>query len=145
LRWNYDIKLRGADAHHLATAIEAGCEEFITFDDDFLDKVEQIAPLIRVIEGHQSSYLALQESPTQEAASIESAEVDEPDNLLFDLYEQERGKRRMKKLKTDKPASEEYTRFEKLAKQLLSVPKSEIDKRQAEYEKKKAAKKRKAA
>ena len=28
---------------------------------------------------------------------------------------------------------------------LLSVPKSEIDKRQAEYEKKKAAKKRKAA
>ena len=35
--------------------------------------------------------------------------------------------------------------FEKLAKQLLSVPKSVIDKRQAEYEKKKAAKRRQAA
>ena len=52
----------------------------------------------------------------------------------------------MKTAKPKEPAtSEEYARFEKLAKQLISVPKSEIDKRQAEYEKKKAAKKRKAA
>lgn len=51
----------------------------------------------------------------------------------------------MKKSKTDKPRSDEYQRFEKLAKALIAVPKSEIDKRQAEYEKKKAAKKRKAA
>jgi hypothetical protein len=51
----------------------------------------------------------------------------------------------MKKPKAAKPPSEEYSRFEKLARQLISVPKSEIDKRQAEYEKKKAAKKRKAA
>lgn len=52
----------------------------------------------------------------------------------------------MKKSKTDKPPSEEYANFEKLAKQLISVPKSEIDKREAEYQKaKKAAKKRKIA
>ena len=51
----------------------------------------------------------------------------------------------MKKTKPTKPPSEEYSNFEKLARQLISVPKSEIDKRQAEYEKKKAAKKRKAA
>jgi len=51
----------------------------------------------------------------------------------------------VKKSKPTKPPSDEYSRFEKLAKQLISVPKSEIDKRQAEYEKKKAAKKRKAA
>lgn len=51
----------------------------------------------------------------------------------------------MKKAKSTKPPSEEYQRFEKLAKALISVPKSEIDKGQAEYEKKKAAKKRKAA
>lgn len=51
----------------------------------------------------------------------------------------------MKKAKPNKPPSEEYARFEKLARQLISVPKSEIDKRQAQYEKKKAAKKRKAA
>ena len=51
----------------------------------------------------------------------------------------------MKKTKPASPQSEEYSRFEKLAKQLISVPKSEIDKRQAEYDKKKTAKKRKAA
>jgi len=49
----------------------------------------------------------------------------------------------MKKTKTDKPPSEEYQRFEELAKQLLSVPKSEIDKREAEYQKQKKAEKKK--
>ena len=52
---------------------------------------------------------------------------------------------KMKKSKVNKPPSEEYARFEKLARQLIAVPKSEIDKRQAEYAKKKAAKKPKAA
>jgi hypothetical protein len=51
----------------------------------------------------------------------------------------------MKKTKPSKPPSEEYQRFENLAKQLIAVPKTVIDKRQAEYEKKKAAKKRQAA
>lgn len=52
----------------------------------------------------------------------------------------------MKKSKSAKPQSEEYQRFERLAKALLAVPKSEIDRRQAEYEKqKKNAKKWKAA
>jgi hypothetical protein len=42
--------------------------------------------------------------------------------------------------------SEEYQRFEKLAKQLISVPKSELDKREAEYQRaKKHGKKRKTA
>ena len=51
----------------------------------------------------------------------------------------------MKKTKTNKP-SEEYSRFENLAKQLISVPKSEIDKREAEYQKnKKTTKKRRHA
>ncbi|MGI8835935.1 MAG: hypothetical protein ACR2H4_04780 [Pyrinomonadaceae bacterium] len=50
----------------------------------------------------------------------------------------------MKKAKASEPKSEEYANFERLAKQLISVPKSEIDKRQAEYEReKKDAKKRK--
>jgi len=52
----------------------------------------------------------------------------------------------MKKAKTTKPPSEEYQNFEKLAKQLISVPKSEIDKREAEYQRaKKAGKKRRTA
>jgi hypothetical protein len=53
-------------------------------------------------------------------------------------------------MKKTKPPSnnkgEEYQNFEKLAKALIAVPKSVIDKRQAEYERtKKANKKRKAA
>lgn len=51
----------------------------------------------------------------------------------------------IKKGKGRSAPSEEYQNFEKLAKQLISVPKSEIDKREAEYQKKKAAKKRKTA
>ena len=52
----------------------------------------------------------------------------------------------MTKRKTDKSPSEEYARFENLAKQLISVPKSEIDKREAEYQKqKKTAKKKRTA
>jgi hypothetical protein len=52
----------------------------------------------------------------------------------------------MKKAKPTKPPSDEYQRFEKLAKALIAVPKSEIDKREAEYQgAKKAAKKRKVA
>ena len=44
------------------------------------------------------------------------------------------------------PPSEEYQNFEKLAKQLISVPKSEIDKREAEYQKqKKHGKKKRVA
>lgn len=39
-------------------------------------------------------------------------------------------------------SSEEYQNFEKLAKQLISVPKSEIDKREAEYQREKKAKKK---
>ena len=49
----------------------------------------------------------------------------------------------MKKSKSDKSPSEEYQNFEKLAKQLISVPKSEIDKREAEYQKQKKASKKK--
>ena len=52
----------------------------------------------------------------------------------------------MKKSKTDKAPSKEYARFEKLAKQLIAVPKSEIDKREAEYQRhKKIAKKKRTA
>ncbi len=50
------------------------------------------------------------------------------------------------KKKPNKPPSEEYQRFENLARHIIAVPKSEINKRQAEYEKaRKAAKKKKAA
>jgi hypothetical protein len=38
------------------------------------------------------------------------------------------------KQESAKPPSEEYQRFEKLAKALIAVPKSEIEKREAEYQ-----------
>ena len=53
-------------------------------------------------------------------------------------------------MKKDKPPSksmsEECDRFERAVRQILAGPKSELDKRQAQYEKeRKAAKKKKAA
>ena len=48
----------------------------------------------------------------------------------------------MKKVTSDKP-SEEYQNFEKLAKQLISEPKSEIEKRESEYQKQKQARAKK--
>ena len=53
----------------------------------------------------------------------------------------------MKKAKSKEPSSEEYQRFEQLARQVISVPKKELDKRQAEYERerKKDVKKKRAA
>ncbi len=50
----------------------------------------------------------------------------------------------MKKAKPTKP-SEEYSRFEQLARQVIAVPKKELDRREAAYQRKQAAKKRKAA
>ena len=49
----------------------------------------------------------------------------------------------MKKAKSNQ-TSEEYQNFEKLAKQLISVPKSEIDKREAEYQRAKKTGKKKS-
>jgi uncharacterized small protein (DUF1192 family) len=52
----------------------------------------------------------------------------------------------MKKTKSKTDHSEEYSRFEKLAKQLIAVTKSEIDRREAEYQKhKKTGKKKRVA
>ncbi len=49
------------------------------------------------------------------------------------------------KKKIPKPP-EEYQRFEKLARQIIAVPKGELDRRQAEYERaKKTHKRRKVA
>src|ERR1700682_2775588 len=52
----------------------------------------------------------------------------------------ERG--RMKKTKPAKPPSEEYQRFEQFVKELVAVPKSELDRREAEYQRKKVAEKK---
>jgi hypothetical protein len=49
----------------------------------------------------------------------------------------------MKKSKPTKPPSDEYERFEKFAKAIIAVPKSELDKREAEYQRTKNVAKKK--
>ena len=52
----------------------------------------------------------------------------------------------MKKEKPpSKSTSEEYDRFEQFVKELVAVPKSELDKREAAYQRKKLAEKKKKA
>lgn len=52
----------------------------------------------------------------------------------------------MKKAKSNKAPSDEYKRFESFVKTVIAVPKSELDRREAEYQKaKKVTKKQKAA
>jgi hypothetical protein len=52
----------------------------------------------------------------------------------------------MKKTKSKPNApSEEYTRFEQLARQVIAVPKTELDKREAAYQRKKTNEKKKRA
>jgi hypothetical protein len=51
----------------------------------------------------------------------------------------------MANIKPPPKKSEEYENFVNLAKQLLKVPKSELDKRAAEYERQKAQKRQKKA
>lgn len=58
LRWNHKLAFRGADAMHVASALEMGCSEFITTDEKILSRAAELAGLgLRVIRAHQTSYL----------------------------------------------------------------------------------------
>lgn len=48
----------------------------------------------------------------------------------------------MRKAKEPEQKSEEFRRFEEMTKQIVSVPKSEIDRRQAEYEREREQKRK---
>ncbi|HWF02750.1 MAG TPA: hypothetical protein VHA06_03635, partial [Candidatus Angelobacter sp.] len=42
LIWNHDLALKGMDAIHVASGLDAGCKEFLTFDTDMSnDKTAQ--------------------------------------------------------------------------------------------------------
>jgi len=59
LKWTHNIHLRGADATHVATALESGCEEFITDDDKILKYASEIAKLgLRVIRANETQLLS---------------------------------------------------------------------------------------
>lgn len=59
LRWKHNIRLRGMDAIHVASAIEARCAEFLTWDTDMGNAKAQFlaAQGIRVITPSQTQFL----------------------------------------------------------------------------------------
>lgn len=63
LRWNHNIRLKGADAIHVASAIESQCTEFLTWDTDIskpkvADKMKLLAGFgISVITPMQTALL----------------------------------------------------------------------------------------
>jgi predicted nucleic acid-binding protein len=64
LRWTYDISLSGADAHHVASALEAGCEELVTFDNKIRGNATKLAALgLRVTTGDQTRLLPPESQP----------------------------------------------------------------------------------
>jgi predicted nucleic acid-binding protein len=65
LRWDHDITLRGADAVHVASAIEQGCEEFITTDARGpIKNAAKIAKLgLRVIRASETKLLPASYKP----------------------------------------------------------------------------------
>lgn len=48
LRWKYDIRLKGADLIHVASAIDAQCTEFLTWDTDI--SKPKVADKVRGLE-----------------------------------------------------------------------------------------------
>jgi predicted nucleic acid-binding protein len=76
LRWDHDITLAGADAIHIATALEAGCEEFMTFDNKGIQKNSaKIAKLgLKVIRPSETSLLPERHKTEQQPFIFEAAE-----------------------------------------------------------------------
>jgi len=59
LMWDYQIKMGGADAHHIATALESNCAEFITSDKGILKWASEVEKLgLKVIRADESKELA---------------------------------------------------------------------------------------
>jgi len=58
LRWNHKLAFRGADAMHVASALEMGCSEFITADDKIISRAAELSCLgLRVVRARDTSFL----------------------------------------------------------------------------------------
>lgn len=83
LMWDYNIRLGGADAHHVATALESKCGEFITSDSGILKWAADIERLgLKVIRADQSKELAAarlrMEEPESPAGAAPSSQMQTP-------------------------------------------------------------------
>lgn len=61
LLWQHNLKFKGADAIHLAAALEAGCTEFISSDGRYFAEPRKTDVDtrfgVKIIRGHESSHL----------------------------------------------------------------------------------------
>lgn len=58
LRWIHNIALDGADAAHVASALEMGCVEFVTTDGRILRRADELAAIgLRVVSAVNTGYL----------------------------------------------------------------------------------------
>ena len=70
--------LSGADAHHVASALEAGCEELITFDTKIRNNAAKIATLgLRVTTGDQTRLLPPE--PPTDKPKVSAADLGQDD------------------------------------------------------------------
>ena len=85
LMWDYHIKLGGADAHHIATALESKCNEFVTSDKGILKWAGEIQKLgLKVIPADASSELSAQLKAAQaQPSSSAPSSLTQGQNSLF--------------------------------------------------------------
>ncbi|HVF57256.1 MAG TPA: PIN domain-containing protein [Pyrinomonadaceae bacterium] len=83
LMWDYNIRMSGADAHHVATALESKCDEFITSDNGILKWATEIGKLgLKVIRADESTQLAALHLARIPQVSNQGSLLDDVPNLL---------------------------------------------------------------
>ncbi len=87
LKWVHNVHLRGADATHVASALESGCKEFITDDHKILKYAPELAKLgLRAVRGDETKLLT--KYLLDEAAnSVTGASIGMSQTPLFDSSE----------------------------------------------------------
>jgi len=85
LLWEHDIHLRGADSTHIASALYAKCEEFVTWDGRIMKQAEKIQKLgLRVISADQTKLLPRHyiEPPDEAPPSPQTRLFSDPDDEI---------------------------------------------------------------
>ena len=84
LMWDYNIRLGGADAHHVATALESKCSEFITSDSGILKWAVEIEKLgLKIIRANESKELATQLKAVETQALTSATSSPQAQTPLF--------------------------------------------------------------
>lgn len=87
LKWVYNVHLRGADATHVASALESGCKEFITDDNKILKYAPELAKLgLKAIRADETRLLTkyLLDEASQ---SVSGVKIGSSQTSLFEASE----------------------------------------------------------